>query len=1006
MKAMRPIATFTDCLAFGPVLCECYAFSPTMRVWPAGKTKQGVDMPDESERARQEKALEYAEELIETAALQGHTSLHISTRDLPRLPESTRRLTKLTSFSLSIDAKFSFPSWFAELTSLNTISLTTHQVTRLPEILSALPHLSSLSWMVSDLGLDLDQDWLTPLPGLKYLSLIGDAFRTLPASVSILSSLERLDIAAARLDSLPTLHNGMPSLVRAAIGPSSLTELPDWLAKLEFIHVSSTRTMTNPPPEIMEQGSEAILAYLRARTAGPPIRQWASKLLIVGEATVGKTSLAKQLTGGQYDPREGQTHGVHIDPLALTHPSEPDITMQMRVWDFGGQLEYRATQRFYLTDRSLFILVWNARARWQDGKVIAWLDVISARAPQSPILIVATHGDEPSAATLPSDLRARYPQIAGSFTIDSSTGHGITELGTAVREQAAGLPLMGATWPASWVDAGEAVRALPGYTTTARSVWQSMAAAGVRDPMSQQVIARSLHDLGDLVYFGDDLELAEKMILHPAWLDARISAVLDSQAVADARGMLSRAERDRLWGDLDDPDLCDRLVRMMERFDLAYRVGDAEASDEVALIVERLDEARPPAADAMWAQVGEELDIRELGIAYRLKSRQAGVPTWFIAREHRYTTGVHWAHGALFHDRDPTHPSWAMLVDDGRDQPTVELRVRGRFPVRFLSVLAEAFEQILEQRYPGLLEQRLVPCICTPRTSRVCRHLFSLDQLIYEATDRDPGADGKVRCPKSGKRLDARAMLDGLRGSALEAAIDSMRQDVDTVLKMVDRQATTLEQIDQRGLATLNGLRVLLEHRADAGLHCPSLFEIEDIGRTGFPPARTLELRLWCEWPYGPHGPHALPHGVGVYRIRKLPAWLSDYLPYLTALATALGLIVPLTGPGLTAAGVQLGERAKSGFEFAAKFTEDLKESMLSRTPSGLPRVEAAPGPLRLAEVGADFRSLRTALIKLDPGQEWGGLTARERPEDRRIVYLCREHVRAMEYPYAASPRG
>jgi internalin A len=260
------------------------------------------------------------------------------------------------------------------------------------------------------------------------------------------------------------------------------------------------------------------------------------------------TATRKRLTGGRYDPNEGQTHGVHVDPLNLPHPTEPDTAMGLRVWDFGGQLEYRATQRFYLTDRSLFLLVWNARARW-DGKVTAWLDVVVARAPQSPILIVATHGDEPSAATLPSDLQARYPQIAGIFTVDSASGNGIDALRAAVQEQAASLPLMGAAWPSTWAAAGDAVRALPGYAATARHAWQCMAAAGVPDPLGQQVIARSLHDLGDVVFFADDPELSQKMILRPAWLDARISAVLDSRVVADRRGVLSRVERDRIWGD-------------------------------------------------------------------------------------------------------------------------------------------------------------------------------------------------------------------------------------------------------------------------------------------------------------------------------------------------------------------------------------------------------------------------------------------------------------------------
>ena len=98
-------------------------------------------------------------------------------------------------------------------------------------------------------------------------------------------------------------------------------------------------------------------------------------------------------------------------------------------------LEYRATQRLYLTDRSLFLLVWNSRARAADGKVTAWLDAITARAPSAPILLVATHGDEGSPATLPHDLPDRYPAIAAVYTVDSRTRLGIDELHDAIARQ-------------------------------------------------------------------------------------------------------------------------------------------------------------------------------------------------------------------------------------------------------------------------------------------------------------------------------------------------------------------------------------------------------------------------------------------------------------------------------------------------------------------------------------------------------------------------------------------
>jgi hypothetical protein len=244
-------------------------------------------------------------------------------------------------------------------------------------------------------------------------------------------------------------------------------------------------------------------------------------------------------------------------------------------------------------------------------------------------------------------------------------------------------------------------------------------------------------------------------------------------------------------------------------------------------------------------------------------------------------------------------------------------------------------------------------------------------------------------------------MLDGLRGSALEAAVSELGSSVRQLHQTVDEQSSVLTRIDQRGLATLNGVRMLLEHRADAGVHCPSLFELVDKGRTGFPPLATHQLRLWCEWPYGPSGPHPLDRDDGTYLIRRLPSWLRDYLPYLSALVITLGLVAPLAGPGLTAAGDHLSERGKAAFETVGKLAEELKDAGGSRRHQTSQLLQdAGLGVYGRAETGADFRALKHALTELDPLQHWGGLSPVERPEDRRVVYLCREHVRTLQFPY------
>ena len=54
--------------------------------------------------------------------------------------------------------------------------------------------------------------------------------------------------------------------------------------------------LKEPPMEIVEQGTDAVLAYLRGLEESETA-QWMSKLIVVGEGGVGKTSLLRALRG-------------------------------------------------------------------------------------------------------------------------------------------------------------------------------------------------------------------------------------------------------------------------------------------------------------------------------------------------------------------------------------------------------------------------------------------------------------------------------------------------------------------------------------------------------------------------------------------------------------------------------------------------------------------------------------------------------------------------------------
>ena len=86
----------------------------------------------------------------------------------------------------------------------------------------------------------------------------------------------------------------------------------------------------------------------------------------------------------------------------------------LNIWDFGGQEIYHSTHQFFLTKRSLYVLVWDARAEEEYGRIDYWLRTIESFAEDSPIIIAINKCDEKVTWINRIDLKdykERYPQI-------------------------------------------------------------------------------------------------------------------------------------------------------------------------------------------------------------------------------------------------------------------------------------------------------------------------------------------------------------------------------------------------------------------------------------------------------------------------------------------------------------------------------------------------------------------------------------------------------------------
>ncbi len=113
------------------------------------------------------------------------------------------------------------------------------------------------------------------------------------------------------------------------------------------------------------------------------------KLMIIGNSNVGKTSLLLSLTQkGKVTRFKEVEKGVNKIPLSTVGVDLGDWEYQLSkkpkvtfmTWDFGGQEEYYATHQCFLTQRSLYVLVWNVEMKEAGLESLRpWLENIGVR---------------------------------------------------------------------------------------------------------------------------------------------------------------------------------------------------------------------------------------------------------------------------------------------------------------------------------------------------------------------------------------------------------------------------------------------------------------------------------------------------------------------------------------------------------------------------------------------------------------------------------------------------
>jgi internalin A len=613
--------------------------------------------------------------------LESLEELWVYENQLTSLPESIGQLKKLKKLSVFDNRLTKLPANIGSLADLEGLWLGRNQLVTLPKSIGNLSNLRELG--LHDNQLKTLPETIWNLSNLSELYLYGNQLTSLSDSLENLIQLKKLSLHKNQLQRIPETISKLSNLSELYLYENQLEWLPSSLKSLPSLKVLSLQDnkLLNIPPEILslQKPIEILDYYFRIQEHCKPLNE--AKLILVGYGAVGKTSLVNRLVYDKFDASERKTEGIQITSWDIQLNKVEDIKLHM--WDFGGQEIMHSTHQFFLTERSLYLLVLNGRQGHEDTDAEYWLELIQSFGGDSPIIVVLNKQNEHPFDVNRSALRQKFPTIRNFVATDCEDGTGLDLLRTNIYQETDRLEYLRAPFPTSWLGIKNQLSAMKENYIPFEKYREICTEQGETDTDAQNLLAVHLHSLGIALNYKDDPRLRDTHVLNPHWVTSGIYTLLNAHDLTQHKGELGIAD---LGNFLDrqnyPPERHGFLLELMRKFELCFRFPEEEAR---YLIPDLLDKQQPPEAE-------EFSPTNCLNFQYDYPILPEGLLPRFIVRTHVLSTQRRrWRTGVILHFEG----NRALVKADRQDRQVtilVDGPTAGRR--RLLAIIRSDFDRI------------------------------------------------------------------------------------------------------------------------------------------------------------------------------------------------------------------------------------------------------------------------------------------------------------------------
>ncbi len=506
-------------------------------------------------------------------------------------------------------------SFLEKLTALQRLDLSSNQITDCSflEKLTALQTLDLSSNQITDCS------FLEKLTALQTLDLSSNQI-TDCSFLEKLTGLQSLDLSDNQISELRFLEN-LTKLQYLNLGSCNLKSIPLSIFQLnmeinmdeyggEGLCLNDNPELKEPPLEIVKQGKQSVLDWFEATKK----KLNEIKIILIGEPKAGKTSLLKRLKFDTFNKEEVQTDGINIEDIEFgeCHTFKAQESLHKitgHFWDFGGQEIMNATHRFFLTKRSVYVLVLDARKDANnEAQIRNWVKRVKATGGDSPIIVVANQIDVNPGFGFENEreLQNEFPQIKCFLKLSCSEGTNMDLFKEKLAELIPAAELFNTEIDERWIKIKERLQeeTKEKYFLNEAHFWEICNEHQLNKKQGQKNAITFLHDLGLVLHF-EDLKLQEYYVLDPYWITYGVYQILTSVHAGTMKGVVGMDQLEFIVNEEEDKkgsynpvnykkitystNERDFLIRILHQFKLCFCTPDHSQF----IVPDLLDTAEP-----------------------------------------------------------------------------------------------------------------------------------------------------------------------------------------------------------------------------------------------------------------------------------------------------------------------------------------------------------------------------------------------------------------------------